>query len=245
MARLLSWPVGLKWTSREPLTGPRAVGAGATESTSGFVQTFASPFGLWRWSFSLPAMRGQMARRYRGMVTALHGGANAVRVDFKDPDGLSFSDLGIAMTPARQLIGEPWSNGQPWRISGDPQAGCNWQTGLPWERVIASADRGASFISLGTDSFGPLLDVGDTFGFVGVFALHVVTEVLPDGELRIWPPLRRSIGAADYATLTPVMAMTLDGEAGANLPRGITVMDGLAITLKEVEHRHVAQFFAG
>ncbi|WP_026790341.1 hypothetical protein [Pleomorphomonas oryzae] len=244
MARLISWPIGLDWTSREPLSGPRAVGSGSSESVASFVQTFSSPFGLWRWQFSLPALRGQLARRYRGMVTALHGGANAVRVDFKDPDGLSWDDLGIKMDVQRELIGEPWSNGQPWRLAGDPFGGQNWRPGKPWETVAAAAARGDSIVTLGTGSFGPKLDAGDLFGFVGVFAVHVVTEVLSGGRFRVWPPLRRAITTADYATLTPVMAMRLEGESGANLPRGVTVMENLAITLVEVEHRHVAQFFA-
>lgn len=244
MARLLSWPVGLRWTSREPLTGPRAQGAGSTESTTGFVQTFSAPFGLWRWQFSLPPLRGAMARRYRGMVTALHGGANAVRVNFDDPDGLKWSDLGVKTDRSRIEIGEPWSNGQPWRHSGNPTGGYNWRPGRPWETVAASAARGDSVIKLGMATFGPALGLGDMFGFVGVFAAHVVTEVLTDGRFRFWPPLRRDITTADYVTLTPVMAMRLEGEAAANLPRGASHMEGLTITLIEVEHRHVAQFFA-
>lgn len=238
MGRLISWPVGLKWTSREPLSGPRAIGAGSTESVSSFVQTFATPFGLWRWQFSLPPLKGEMARRYRGMVTALNAGANAVRVDFSDPDGLSWADLGVKTTHARVAIGEPWSNGQPW------QGGQNWRPGRPWETVAVAAARGDSIVSLGNATFGPVLDVGDMIGFVGAFGAYVVTERLSGGRVRFWPPLRRAVRVGDHVTLTPVMAMRLEGEAAANLPRGSSHMDGLTITLVEVEDRHVRQFFA-
>lgn len=238
MARLVSWPVGLQWSAREPLSGPRTIGAGSTEGLSGYVQTFGAAYGVWRWQFSFPSLRGSAFRRYRGMVTALHGGANAVRVPFRDPDGFSWAALGIPVAPGQVRDGLSWSNGRPWSNAA------GWRIGRPWETVAAPAARGASIVALGSTSWGAKLDIGDMFGFVSAFALHVVTERLSGNRVRIWPPLRRDLTTADRATLTPTMAMRLESEAGANLPRGAAFAENLAITLIEVEHRHVAQFFA-
>lgn len=51
MARVVSWPIGLKANARESLAEPRAVGAGVTQSIGNFTQTFGSSFDLWRWRF--------------------------------------------------------------------------------------------------------------------------------------------------------------------------------------------------
>src|SRR5690606_8356796 len=114
MARLIDWPNGLPWNAWEPLSGPRTVGAGATESIGGYTRTVSSPFGLWRLRFQFANMRGQIARRYRGWVTALHGGANATRVPFCDWDGLSFPQMGVTTTHQQWKQGQPWGNGEPW-----------------------------------------------------------------------------------------------------------------------------------
>ncbi len=237
MARLLSWPTGLGVTSRTPLSGPRAVGASSSESGTGFVQTTASPYGLWRWSFSLPPLRGPMFRRWRGLVTALHGGANAVRVPWRDPDRLTFAEAGVTSTAAEIRAGLLWSHGLAWAH------GRRWAAGRPTVSVAASAARGDSEVTLASDFWGANLGVGDLFGFDGVFALHVVTGVTWEGAYRIWPPLRAALTPDDRATLTPVLAMRLEGETAAGLGRGLSHADGLTITLIEVEHRDVVDWF--
>lgn len=128
MARLLHWPVGLKTIMREPLAGPRVVSGGSTNSIGNFTQTFSSPFALWRFRFSLPPIRSDLARRYRGWVTAMHGGANATRVTFCDWDGLSKEQRGISGD-----LKQPWSNGMPWS-NGQP-----WHAYAPLVSVSASA----------------------------------------------------------------------------------------------------------
>ncbi len=261
MARLLNWPRGLHWTSREPVTGPRSVNAGSSEGVTGFVQSVASPFGLWRWKFAFPDLKGARFRRYRGLVTALNAGANAVRVDFCDPDGLTYADAGVIATRQKLNSGASWSNGQGW------SNGLNWKTPRPTVPVISANVRGDTVISLagtpgsiGTFAIGVSaigvgpgpwgkwgyhLDMGDMIGFGPFyFGLHLVTEVIRPGTYRIWPPLRSGLSAGNFATLEPVMAMRLEGESGATAARGATHAENLTMTLVEVEDPDVRDFFA-
>ena len=236
MARMVSWPAGIGWTSREPLSGPRAVGASSSESLEGYVQSTASVYGLWRWQWSLPPLRGERSRRWRGFVSALHGGANAARVRFTDPDGLGWGDCGVTTPTATLAAGLTWSHGLPW------SNGAAWRPSRPWVAVAEAAPLGAVEIRLAATDWGARLGVGDLLGFVGVFALHVVTEAPFDdpGRVRIWPPLRRAIGTTDHATLTPTLAMRLVGEGAAPLGRGLTHVDAPTVTMVEIEHRDLA-----
>ena len=238
MGSLISWPVGIGTTHREPMSGPRTVGAGSSESTTGWVQTTSSPYGLWRWQFALPPLRGAALRRWRGMVTALHGGANAVRVQMRDPDGMTIAETGVSVSRATILSGLPWSDGQIW------DTGRNWPVARPLVSIGADASRWDTYVDLVDEFWGRDLQVGDMFGFDRVFALHVVTEVTADGVYRVWPPLLADITTDDKATLEPMLAMRLEGESGANLPRGVSHAEGLTITLVEVEHADVLTYFA-
>lgn len=237
MPRLIDWPSGLQWTSREPLTGPRSVKSGSSESVTGWVQTFGSPFGLWRWSYSFSPLRGTAFRAYRGLVVALHGGPNAVRLPFCDPDGLSWKAMGVE--PDGQLgAGIPWSNGMPWS-NGRP-----WQIGRPTVAVAQAAANGDSIVYLADEWWGYGLGVGDMIGFAPFhFGVYFVTEVIEPGRYRIWPPLRRALATSDEATLTPVLAMRLESEGAANAGRGIVSADGLAMTLVEIEDADVRDYF--
>ena len=238
MARLLSWPVGIHWVSREPLSGPRTRGASSSESGTGNVQTVASPFGLWRWSFSLPPLRHAEARQWRGMVTALHGGANAVRVPFCDPDGLSWAEIGLPRTSDQIRLGTPWSNNQPW------SNGRNWRYARPLVAVAAARNRGDSTIKLADTTWGHRADVGVMLGFAPFhLGLYVITQVIGPGEYRIWPPLRKALAVTDFATLDPIMAMRMESESAANLGRGPVHSEGLAITLVEVTDDIARQYF--
>ena len=236
MARLVSWPSGLRANFREPLSGPRAVGGASTQSIGGFVQTSGSPFGLWRWRFSFPPIRGRLFRRYRGWVTALHGGANATRVPFCDWDGLTARQAGV---DADRYGTEPWGNGMPW------SNGKNWQITPPLVPIAAAADRDDTIVSLGAAFWGHGLDIGDLLGFMPFsFGLHMVTEVIEPGQYRVWPPLRKAITTADFATLRPVLAMRLESEDAANAPRGASFAEGLSVTLIEVLDYDVRDYFA-
>lgn len=239
MARLISWPVGLEAQTREPLSGPRAVNGAASQSIGGFVQTSASGRGLWRWRFGFQPLRRDIMRRYRGMVTALHGGANAVRVDMCDPDGLNFAQRGIITTHNEWRAGKPWSNAQPW------SNGQNWKSSSPFVSVTAAAAKDGTTVSLGNTFWGSGLDVGDMIGFFPFhFGAYMVTERIAAGQYRIWPPLRKVLTTSDKATLRPVMAMRLESEDAAPIFRGPALAENLSITLVEVLDPDVRTYFA-
>lgn len=238
MARLLSWPIGLAIVGYQPLTGPRTQGAAATESIQGFVQTVASVYGAWRYTFSLRSMRGALARRHRGLTTGLHGGANAVRVPFCDPDIMSWEESGVDATTAEVKTGTTWSNGMSWEND------VNWAAGRPWATIAVDAALGASIVVLEDEYWGHSLQVGDWIGFVPEhFGKYDVTEVIEPGRYRIWPPLRKAITTDDWACLSPVMAMRPESEAAALPNRGQFMADGNTLTLVEVQDEYVREYF--
>lgn len=239
-ARLIPPPVGMGLITITPLTGPRTVSAGTSQSVNGYVQTTASPFGLWRYQFTFHAMRGAEYRRHRGWVTAMHGGANATRWTFIDPDRISLAEAGNSATVAQINGGVPWSNGLPWSNSQ------NWQTSPPSVGVAADADLGATTVSLSNTDWGYGLDVGDQIGFYPFhFGKYMITENNGAGSYRIWPPLRKAISTSDYATLSPVLAMRMEGEQGASLNRDLDVASGVSVTLVEVPDYDVRDYFTG
>ncbi|WP_245515407.1 hypothetical protein [Rhizobium deserti] len=143
---------------------------------------------------------------------ALHGGANAVRVSWPAPDSLTLQEAGANFTPLQERVGMPWSNGQPWAN------GINWGVSPPNVAVAGGAARDTTVIKLGSAFWGHGLDYGDEIGFFPLhFGKYMITEALGSGEYRIWPPLRKAITADDFATLMPVLVMTLDNESGADL----------------------------
>jgi hypothetical protein len=239
MGRLLDWPRDLRWVSREPLTGPRTIGSGSTQSATGFMQTFASPFGLWRWSFTFPPLRGPAFRAYRGAVTALHGGANAIRVPFCDPDGLTWPEIGVTVTPSQIRSGVPWSNGLPW------SNGQNWSIGRPWVTLPADVAAGETIVPIGTNAWAAKADIGLMLGFAPFhLGVYIVTERLSGNRVRIWPPLRKALAAGSYATLEPVMAMRLEGESSAPVGRDASFANALSMTLVEVEDADTRTWFS-
>lgn len=234
MARLLDWPVGLKTIAREPLSGPRVVSGGSTNSIGNFTQTFSSPFGLWRFRFTLPPIRRELARRYRGWITAMHGGANATRVPFCDWDGLSKEQRGISGE-----LRQPWSNDMPWS-NGQP-----WRDYAPVVAVAASAAIDDDIVLLADTAWGHGLDYGDQIGFSPFhFGLYMVTAVIEPGAYRIWPPLRKALIAGDFATLKPVMAMRLESEEAATAARGAAFIGNATVTMVEVLDYDVRDYFA-
>lgn len=232
--RLIDWPNGLKITAQEPLSGPRTVGSTSKQGLDGYVQTTAAPFGLWRWRFQFGAMRHTAFRRYRGWITALHGGANATRVEFCDPDTLNFVEAGLPYDP----VDQPWSNGRGW------SSGSYWGATAPLAGVADVAALGDSIIKLDDEFWGYNLGVGDWFGFTPLhFGLYTITEVLNPGEYRIWPPLRKAISATDEATLQPTLAMRLEDETSAAIPRSTPYAENLTVTMVEVLDYDVRDYF--
>lgn len=240
MARLLSWPRGLAITAYQRMTGPRSVGGASTESITSFVQTVSSPFGAWRYQISLRGLKGSLARQYRGMVSALNGGANAVRVPFNDPDVMSWQDAGINIDKFDPRRGVAWSNNQPF------SNGCNWGMTRPMVAVVADAAIGDTIITLEDRYWGAHLLGGEWLGFMPFcFGKYDVTEVIGGGQYRIWPPLRAVLTAGQsFANLNPVMAMRLEGESAASDKRGTTYADGNALTLLEVRDDDARAYFA-
>lgn len=233
MARLVNWPAGLRAKAREPLSGPRTVGSGATQSIGGFTQTFGSPFGLWKYRFQFPPMRGQLARRYRGWIASMHGGANATRVTFCDWDGLSKEQRGVSGD-----LRQGWSNGLPWS-NGEP-----WKGYVALVTVSAPAERGDTIVTLAGAAWGHSLEYGDLVGFLPFhFGKYIVTEAIEPGTYRIWPPLRKAITTADFATLRPTLAMRLESEEGASANRGAAFIDNADVTLVEVFDYDVRSYF--
>jgi len=238
MARLVYWPNGLRTNFREPLSGPRAIGAGSGETMGGFIQTVASPFGSWRWRFGFPRMRGQLFRRYRGWIASQHGGANATTVPFCDWDGLTRAQMGISVSLAEWLRGNPWDNYEPWAN------GMNWASSPPVVAVVDNAALGATQIRLANEYWGHNLGVGDWLGFLpNHFGLYTITEVIADGSYRIWPALRKAVAITDYATLQPTMAMRMESEDAGTAARGAAFSENASITLVEVFDYDVASFF--
>lgn len=242
MARLLTAPSGLGIISMEPLSGPRVVGGGGSQSMDGFVQTSAAPFGLWRWQFSFHSMREDEFRRYRGWITALHGGANATRWSFFDPDMMRPSQAGFSVSEFVRwdsIAGLGWSNGEQW------SNGMSWKPSPPLVRVGKSGSRGATTIALCSEHWGDRLDVGDYFSMAPFyFGLHVVTEVLEPGSYRFWPPLRKAITTTDFMTLNPVLAMRLESEDSAKVGRGLVTADSASIVLIECLDYDVRDYWA-
>ncbi|HEX5935814.1 MAG TPA: hypothetical protein VFY63_16770 [Pseudorhizobium sp.] len=238
MARLLSWPNGLRWNRWKPLNGPEAVGAGSNTTIGDVTQTIASPFGARFIQLSFPPMRGQLARRARGLVTALHKGANAVRVSMCDWDGMTLAEAGVAATQQQKQAGTPWDNGASW------DNGKNWSLKKPNVAVVAAAAKDATIVELADTFWGHSLGMGDWIGFFPFhFGMYEITEVVSDGQYRIWPPLRKAITTDDFATQYPVMAMRL---LSSNLPdaeRGPAFLEGLTLSLFEVFDYDARDYF--
>lgn len=238
MARLLSWPLGLRPNRMRPLSGPRTVGAGQSESIAAFVQTTASPFGSVVLEFGFPDMRGQLARRVRGWIKAMHGGANATRVTLCDWDGLSLARRGIQASKAEWKAGAPWGNGKPWSNEQ------NWHGGSPIVAVAAAAAKGATVVTLAGQFWGRNLGIGDRIGFTPLhFGAYEVTEVIDAGVYRLDFPLRRALTTDDFATLEPVLAMRLLSENAAQAERGPAFLQGLSVQMVEVPDYVVREYF--
>ncbi|ATE84729.1 hypothetical protein phi3LM21_p43 [Sinorhizobium phage phi3LM21] len=239
MARLISMPIGLKPRAMTPLSGPRTVGGGGNTSIGNFMQTVASPFGAWRWQFTFPIAKDAKFRRYRGWVTALHGGANATRVPFGDPDMMTLLEAGLSASPAQERFGLLWGNGESW------SNGLNWQVTAPNVKIAGASDFDTSIVRLEDQHWGHQLQMGDYLGFFPLhFGLYTITEERGDGEYRIWPPLRKALTTDDFATLYPTMAMRLESEDAASATRSVGYAEEATVTLVEVFDYDARDYFA-
>lgn len=238
MARLLDWPIGLRWNRMKQLTGPESVGASSSTTIGDMTQTVSSPFGARYMQFSFPPLKGVTARRARGLVTALHKGANAVRVSICDWDGLTLTDAGVVLSSQEKANGVPWGNGSSW------DNGQNWKPSKPTVQVSAAAAKGTTLVTLSNSFWGRNLGMGDWIGFFPLhFGMYEITEDVGGGTYRIWPPLRKALTADSRATLYPVMVMRF---LSTNLPdadRGPAFLEGLTMSFFEVFDDDVRDYF--
>jgi hypothetical protein len=227
--KILRWPRGLRWQTMTPTTGP--VVRGFSQGTTGKVQSVESPYGLVGFDLTFPAMRGVMARRFRGLVTALHGGANAVRFRVCDPDGPGFAEMNIELSAQERSNGLPWGNDKTW------SNGRYWKPALPKVPVTAVSAKGSTLVSLEVSRWGGRLEPGTMFGFVGHYGVYTAKEVQVvgyDATVRVWPPLRKALTTDDRATLRPVIAMRLASPDGGQFSRGGDLMGGASLSLIEM-----------
>lgn len=230
MARLLNWPLGVKVMGRRPLSGPNVYSSGP--SLSGDIQTISSPFGLQSWQFDIQPLNGAALRDWRGMVAALHGGANALRVSFYDVDGFEYTTNKYKRPITTTSNGLTLSNGKP-IITFDGEVSIDMPTA-----------KDGTLIHLKNENWGYDLQVGDWIGFAPFhFGLYHVTEAYDDGLYRIWPPLRKALTTDDIAVKTITMAMRMTGEGAAPLNRGASHAMDLSITLTEIPDYTVRAYF--
>ena len=230
MARLLTQPnVGI--TEQEAESGPETVGATSSSSIANFTQTVSSPYGAWMWKFTFVAHRGEAARELRGWAVALHGGANATRWNFVDPDRATASELGLSGTPSFSN-GMKFSNGRG--FSQAPNA-------IP---LASASAKDATTVTLSDYLFGHDLPFGSYISFFpSHFGLYVVTQELGNGQYRIWPPLRKAVAAGDYVTLFPTLAMRPKSKDAIKITRELNVVTGATAEMVEVFDYDIRSYF--
>lgn len=238
MARLLDYPIGLRPNRMRKLAGPKTRGAGQSVGVTGWEQTVASPFGARRLEFSFPNIRGKLARRTRGWISAMHGGANATRIRLCDWDGLSLADRGIDATLAEYKAGSTWSNGLPW------SNGQNWSNSEEPIAVTAAAAQDDTIVNLDVSGWGANLGVGDWIGFFPFhFGAYEITQVVDDGQFRLDMPLRAALTTSSYAYLNPTLVMRLESESAASGERDAFSLTGLSLVMVEVFDYDVRDYF--
>lgn len=234
MARLLTWPHGL-WgiDDVKPINGPNARSSGSTTAQDGSEQTRSGIGDVVALELRLSAKNGLIgARLQRGLMLGLHSGANAMRLQFNDPDIMTPAEAGIVGAFAEQ----DWSNGQPW------SNGEGWAPSYPVVPVAASAAVDTGVVTLANEFWGYTLGLGDYIGFFPFhFGLYCVTEVIDEGQYRVWPRLRKALTTDDYATLHPTLVMQAIGPTPA--PGRDLSATGGSLTLKEVIDPYVRSYF--
>lgn len=242
MARLLTWNDGLGLTALEIVNGPNVRSSGANSAQDGSEQVFEGIGDVWTFRLGLPPTQGRKARRARGMIDALAGGANGIRFTVVDQEMMSPHEAGISVPEAvnwHGLAGQAWSNGLPW------SNGLSWTTTAPTVRVAADAAANDGVIHLEDEHWGPALGIGDQIGFFPFhFGMYRVTEVLEPGVYRVKYRLRKALQAGDYATLYPVIVLRPTSKDTANAPGQVPAYtDTGSLMLTEVIDPYVRQYF--
>lgn len=232
--RLVNYPFGLCITSFEALNGPAVISSGSTTSQSGFNQSFADPNFAWKFNLSFQSMNFKLARSHRAWVMSQHGGANATRYTLIDGDLPSPEELGL--DPA--TLSPQWGNDVQW------DGNATWGAVYPLVKMDKAYSKGETVIELPNNLWGRKLDVGTYIGFnPDYFGFHMITEVLANGQYRIFPPLRKGVTTDNYATLNPTIAMKMENANSADVSRNALFVDGASITLIEVLDEYVREFY--
>ena len=236
MARLLAW-TNAGETSVELLNGPMAAMSGSSQAMSGFEQSFEGIGDVIVMRFTLNAKQGTAARRERGLFLGLHGGANATRVEFFDPDRMTYAEAGGVGT------GEP-------HLSEEGNAfdtGNLWQPGYPRSKVAAAAGFDTGIVTLQDIEWGHDLGVGDVIGFVPEhFGIYWITEVFEPGRYRVWPRLRKPLAVGNPCILdTLCLVMRPMGRDAITGRRGLAATEDTSIILHEVIDPYVRRYYAG
>jgi hypothetical protein len=166
-----------------------------------------------------------------GGATGLHGGANASRWHFVDPDRVTVKELGYFGKP-RLSNGLPFSNKKGFAAS------------VPSLTIASDAALGATIITVTADHFGHDIPFGSYIGFFPFhFGMYVVTEVIEPGRYRIWPQLRKAISVGDRVTLYPTLAMRPLSKDAVSIPRDGFVTEGATAQMVEVFDYDVREYF--
>jgi len=228
MARLLAMPCLPAPLAVTELAGPNARNSGANTFGDGSEQTFDHLGDVWALSFERSALFGADARRERGWKKALLGGRNAIRIDFFDADRMTAPEAG----GVSRAVWSPgaWSSGA-------------WGEWLPRVSVAQPAAFDTSIITLTETAWGHDLDYGDYVGFEPFhFGMYAIVHALGAGRYRIWPRLRKALTTADFANLTPVLAMR---PSSALLhARGLAFTVSEPVPMVEVFDYHARDHFA-
>jgi hypothetical protein len=236
MARLITFPDGLWQTSVTWTNGPNVRNSGSNTAQDGSEQTFEGIGDLVSLQLDMQPIQGQPARRERGTLTALMGGANAMRWTFVDADRMSLEEAGLE-PPFQQ---QPWSNGLRWTSKR------GWRPAPPIVHLAAPAAVGDGIISLTDEWWGWELGLGDYIGFFPFhFGLYMITEVQGLGVYRIWPRLRKAVTPNDYASLTATLVMRPTSRDAYNLKRDAATTSGQSVSLVEVLDNYARDYFAG
>jgi hypothetical protein len=243
MARLLTFPNNPGVVSITPISGPAARSSGSTTAQDGSEQTFDGYGDVVALELKFNAKMDVSARRERGLFAAFQGGANAARLRFYDPDIMRPYEAGMAVPHNlrfRDLAQVNWSNGQPW------SNGQGWMPSAPIVPVAAASSYDSGIVTLDDVFWGHGLGLGDYIGFFPFhFGIYAVTEVISEGQYRVWPRLRAALTTSSYATLFPTIVMRPISRDSIRQSRGLSTTDGSSISLVEVIDPYVRKYFIG
>jgi hypothetical protein len=235
--RLYSWPVAVEWSVLRPTTWSDVIGAGRSESLARFAQVVSAPTSLVGFEMVFPPMRGATARAFDGLIGMFAGGANAVRLVFRDGREPDRAEFGLSGESWGEFI---WTEGYAWT------GGVKWAGSPPRAALTAAASRGAVDLVVDATTW-PVSLLGLRFGCVGHYGVYRVLDVAMSGNLatlRIWPSLRRSVEAGTLLTFRPAVAVTVANATAGSYRDEISWRSDGVLDLIEVEDAVIRRYAA-